>query len=141
EYNRQGVDFSEQVKDLPADLLTDCKKVKKAQKAGKKSVRVFPDIIVHERGEIYANNLLVIEIKRTHNRESRDCDREMNRQTLLPSNAPDTVNSFDRPTLHKRTSPAGSLRSWSSPRVLSVAMPIELRSLAAGRRPTLSLEV
>src|SRR5262249_27098613 len=74
EYNRQGVDFSEQVKDLPADLLTDCKKVKKAQKAGKKSVRVFPDIIVHERGEIYANNLLVIEIKRTHNRESRDCD-------------------------------------------------------------------
>jgi hypothetical protein len=35
---------------------------------------VVPDVIVHRRGAV-GPNLLVIEMKKTSNRESRDCDR------------------------------------------------------------------
>jgi len=36
--------------------------------------RVIPDIVVHQRG-IDDENLLVVELKKETNRESRDCDR------------------------------------------------------------------
>jgi hypothetical protein len=60
EYNRHGVD----PKDV--DLPRSCRDRKKAL--------IVPDIIVHRRGTD-AENLLVIEMKKRTNRESRACDR------------------------------------------------------------------
>lgn len=60
EYNRHGLD----PKALP--LAPDCR--------GGGRRRVFPDIIIHRRGNDGAN-LLVMEIKKETNREPRTCDR------------------------------------------------------------------
>src|SRR5437899_3007394 len=60
EYNRHGVD----PKDL--DLPLDCRG------GGKKLI--VPDVIVHRRGHDQ-DNLLVVEVKKETNLESRACDR------------------------------------------------------------------
>jgi hypothetical protein len=60
EYNRHGID----PKDV--DLPRSCR--------DRKNALIVPDIIVHRRGTD-TENLLVIEIKKGTNRESRDCDR------------------------------------------------------------------
>lgn len=73
EYNREGID-PRHAKSVKTELLQNCKSVKKAVKDGKPTVRVFPDIIVHTRGEKEAGNLLVVEIKRESNPEPRACD-------------------------------------------------------------------
>jgi len=60
EYNRHGVD-SKRV-DLPEPYRGDY------------SGRIYPDLIVHRRGND-ERNLLVIQIKKSTNRQSRDYDR------------------------------------------------------------------
>lgn len=60
EYNRHGL------QPKAVNLADDC------QEAGRKLI--VPDIIVHRRGND-DHNLLVIEIKKQNNRESRNCDR------------------------------------------------------------------
>jgi hypothetical protein len=60
EYNRHGLDS----KDL--ELPAGCR--------GGGRRRVYPDIIVHRRGNDRAN-LLVVEVKKETNREPRTCDR------------------------------------------------------------------
>jgi hypothetical protein len=61
EYNRDGID----PKRLPPlDLHPDS--------ADENAQTVFPDIIVHRRGS--NDNILVIELKKTSNRQSRDTD-------------------------------------------------------------------
>ncbi len=64
EYNRRGLDpRNKKVRTLPPEC----------RGGGKK--RVYPDIIVHRRGVRRRHNLLVMEIKKSTNREPRDCDR------------------------------------------------------------------
>lgn len=60
EYNRVGIDGSAKRLNLPPEC-------------GGENGRVFPDIIVHHRG-INDENLLVVEIKLTTNRQPRQCD-------------------------------------------------------------------
>lgn len=59
EYNRHGFDKKR------LDLPDDCGGAKR---------RVYPDVVVHRRGHDKAN-LLVVELKKSTNPESRDCDR------------------------------------------------------------------
>lgn len=61
EYNRNGIE----TKKLPD--ISECSEDKKTDK-------VYPDIIVHRR--LTMNNLLVIEIKTTHNDAGEKCDFE-----------------------------------------------------------------
>jgi hypothetical protein len=65
DYNRQGLNPNNP-KELT--LPRDCR-------GGGKKKRVFPDIIVHRRGDLLGHNLLVVEVKRNTNKESRNCDR------------------------------------------------------------------
>lgn len=60
EYNRRGID--------PKRLLgiEEC--------GGNRAALVYPDIIVHRRGDDQ-ENLLVVEVKKSTNATSRDCDR------------------------------------------------------------------
>jgi len=60
EYNRHGLD-SKKI-DLPEPYREDY------------SGRVYPDVIIHRRGND-EHNLLVIQIKKSTNRQSRDYDR------------------------------------------------------------------
>lgn len=60
EYNRHGLD----PKDL--DLPPDCR--------GGGEKLIVPDVIVHRRGH-GDDNVLVVEVKKDTNRESRACDR------------------------------------------------------------------
>lgn len=60
EYNRHGLEKKK------VDLPTSCRG------GGKK--RIFPDVVVHQRGHDN-ENILVIQIKKETNPESRDCDR------------------------------------------------------------------
>jgi hypothetical protein len=60
EYNRHGLD--PKIVDLPNNCREGGKRL------------IIPDIIVHHRGND-DNNVLVIEMKKQSNRESRDCDR------------------------------------------------------------------
>src|SRR5262249_44747884 len=94
EYNRQAM-FRSDAKTLPVSELLECRQVKKLLEAQrlktemlnagildhqkvtiKNDVRVFPDIIVHRRGIPQRRNLLVIEVKRETNKESRKCDKQ-----------------------------------------------------------------
>lgn len=59
EYNRHGLDPK------AVDLPHEC---------GGAGQRIFPDVVVHRRGDDEAN-LLVVELKKTTNREPRECDR------------------------------------------------------------------
>ncbi len=60
EYDRHGLDPKS------VELPEHCR--------GGGTRRIIPDIIIHRRG-IDEHNLLAIEIKKTTNKESRDCDR------------------------------------------------------------------
>lgn len=60
EYNRHGLDIKQ------VRLPEGCR--------GGGLKRIFPDIIVHQRGHD-KENLLVIQIKKETNHDSRDCDR------------------------------------------------------------------
>jgi hypothetical protein len=60
EYNRHGLNPK------GVTLPADCRDGRRG--------RIFPDVIVHRRGHD-RSNLLVIELKKTTNRESRACDR------------------------------------------------------------------
>jgi hypothetical protein len=60
EYNRHGLD--PKVLDLPAICHGGGTKL------------IIPDVIVHRRGRDH-DNLLVVEVKKETNTESRDCDR------------------------------------------------------------------
>ena len=73
EYNRRGARPSD-AKTLPGFDLLKCRAVQKALEKGKEDVNVFPDIIVHRRGIRFKHNLLVVEVKRQSNTESRACD-------------------------------------------------------------------
>lgn len=60
EYNRVGLDGSAKRLNLPAEC-------------GGENKRVFPDIVVHRRGDD-EENILVVEIKMTTNKQARKCD-------------------------------------------------------------------
>ncbi|MBZ9737170.1 hypothetical protein LB534_14820 [Mesorhizobium sp. CA18] len=60
EYNRVGLDGSPKRLNLPLEC-------------GGENTPVYPDIVVHHRG-VNEENLLVVEIKKTTNKQSRRCD-------------------------------------------------------------------
>lgn len=60
EYNRVGLDGSAKRLNLPMEC-------------GGENARVFPDIVVHRRGD-NQENILAVEIKLTTNRQPRRCD-------------------------------------------------------------------
>lgn len=60
EYNRVGLDGSPKRLNLPL-------------KCGGENTPVYPDIVVHHRGD-NEENILVVEIKKTTNKQSRRCD-------------------------------------------------------------------
>lgn len=64
EYNRQGLNPKDP-KELQLPAI--CR--------GRGRRKVYPDIIVHRRGDQTAHNLLVIEVKRESNPEPLECDR------------------------------------------------------------------
>jgi hypothetical protein len=60
EYNRVGLDGRPKRLNLPIEC-------------GGENTPVYPDIVVHHRGD-NEENILVVEIKKTTNRQSRRCD-------------------------------------------------------------------
>ncbi|ARP63803.1 hypothetical protein A9K65_010755 [Mesorhizobium sp. WSM1497] len=60
EYNRVGLDGSPKRLNLPLEC-------------GGENTPVYPDIVVHFRG-VNEENILVVEIKKTTNKQSRRCD-------------------------------------------------------------------
>lgn len=73
EYNRDSHDLSDLAKKLTKRLeswVTECKEKEKKEKG----TAVSPDIIIHHR--LNRENLLVIEIKKTTNKDDGSCDKE-----------------------------------------------------------------
>jgi hypothetical protein len=68
EYNRQGLEPK------AVSLSSKCDHIRGEQ-------RIFPDIIVHQRGP-KGRNLLVIQVKKETNRDCRECDRAIIRAMI-----------------------------------------------------------
>jgi len=84
EYNRDGHDDPKLVKDLSKEVRRRTRRrlefnenVKREGEAESESDSVFPDVIVHHRTRrLHANNLLVVEIKKTTSNDGWDLDLE-----------------------------------------------------------------
>jgi len=70
EYNKDSHDLTELDSKRLNSWNTDCKGMEEK----KKGTTVYPDIIIHHR--LTQENLVVIEIKKTSNRDDGSCDRK-----------------------------------------------------------------